>query len=178
MLKEVIIGSRFFCSLAELCNLNGTIYYSSFYIEINSMYLTQKLKSGYTYMVPQIKAGELKFLVGWGRIRPGRRRRRSRRLSNPDFWNKASRIAAAWGFPARLRHCLVFVNKICQSRDADLHMVFRLFCFNKSLTKTALFEPFCLFGAILGHCATTRQHCHAARTDGSTHSVSKFAGTH
>ena len=70
---------------------------------------------------------------------------------------RASRIAAAWGFPARHRHCLVFVNKICQSRDADLHMVFRLFCFNKSLTKTALFEPFCLFFAILGSYLDSRE---------------------
>ena len=108
-------------------------------------------------MVPQIKAGEVKFLVGWGRIRPGRRRRRSRRLSNPDFWIKALRVAAACRFQARLRHCLVFVNKICQSRDADLHMVFRLFCFYKSLTKTALFEPFCLFFAILGSCLDSRE---------------------
>jgi len=47
--------------------LDLTLYpnmYSSFYIEINSMYLTQKLKLGYTYMVPQIKAGESEFLVG------------------------------------------------------------------------------------------------------------------
>ena len=66
-------------------------------------------------------------------------------------------LAAAWHWPSQPRHCLVFVNKICQSRDADLHMVFRLFCFNKSLTKTALFEPLCLFFAILGSSLDSRE---------------------
>ena len=104
--------------------------YSSFYILINSMYLTQKLKSGYTYMVPQIKAGELKFLVGWRRVRSGRRRRRRGRLSRQARTNKSGIIAGALEFSTRLRQCMTFVNKICSHmslRDASSARLLQFF---------------------------------------------------
>ena len=73
---------------------------------------------------------------GW---RKGVPARQTTAAHESKFWvevkmamaKRASRLAAAWGFPARHRHCLVFVNKICQSRDDDLHMVSRLFCLSR-----------------------------------------------
>ena len=69
-------------------------------------------------MVPQMKAGELKFLVGWRRVRSRRRRRRRRRLSRPAQTKRSGIIAAAWHWPGWARPAKADFNKICQSHDS------------------------------------------------------------